>query len=144
MGSFPHSNPSKRQVPSPLSPLQNPEYVTPLFVKCNPTYNPTPKNRAFFAPLPHPTPAAIQSTFEPHSNRASTKPIKAPNTRSNRFTQGFTVCTQKRSQVQPHSLTDVNQTQTCASVYAIKIKPKLNQCKRFVLCSPTQQTNLTN
>nr|DAY49887.1 MAG TPA: hypothetical protein [Caudoviricetes sp.] len=60
--------------------------VTPL---CNPTCNPTPKNRAFFAPLPHPTPAAIQSTFEPHSNRASTKPIKAPNTRSNLSTQGF-------------------------------------------------------
>ena len=39
---------------------------------------------------------------------------------------------------------ELNQTQTCTFVYAVKIKPKLNQCKRFVLCRSTEQSILTN
>lgn len=87
------------------------------------------------SPPPHSN--TIHSSFKRHPHKAPISPSNALKPKKQRipFWQKKAVGANLQS-------SDVNHAQTHAPVYTLKSKPKLNQCKRFVLSRPIGSRHL--
>lgn len=103
----------------------------------SPSYRQTTPNQDISTPF-------HSNTIHPSFKRRSHKANISPHTTLNPNKQRELPPWHKKAvgaNLQPQ---DANHTQTHAPVYTLKSKPKLNQCKRFVLNRPTEPTHRTH